>query len=188
MPYPQLFFHDSRKNIRIEFLTTIFWHDIAADHRFTKKTKQLAHLMGAFNSEKLRKNRKKPKSWKISFSRVSGCPSVFLRLFTMPQKSFISAPALCLLAHDWRCQVLTDYTTHVFFSNEYATGGTIWCFLVRLLIRYNHVSFQANMGASHSITWEYPFTLLRYGGGSKIIKMTIFLFLIFVHLPFLFWP
>ena len=29
--------------------------------------------MSAFTHEKLRKNRKKRKSWKISFSRVSGC-------------------------------------------------------------------------------------------------------------------
>ena len=45
-----------------------------------------------------------------------------------------------------------------------------------------------HLGASHSKSWEYPFTLLEYCGGAKIMKMIIFLFSKFLHLPFLFWP
>ena len=44
------------------------------------------------------------------------------------------------------------------------------------------------LGASHSKSWEYPFALLREYGGAKIMKMTIFFFSKFLHLPFLFLP
>ena len=41
-----------------------------------------------------------------------------------------------------------------FFLNEYVTGGTIWCFLVRLLNRYNQVSIQANMLQGALTVWR----------------------------------
>ena len=44
------------------------------------------------------------------------------------------------------------------------------------------------LGASYSKSWEYPLTLLGEYGGTKIIKIIIFLFSKFLHLPLLFWP
>ena len=47
MPSEPNFFHDFRKNAKIELITAIFLHNVATDHRSTTK-KKLAHSMSSF--------------------------------------------------------------------------------------------------------------------------------------------
>ena len=68
------FFSNRKKNIKIHTYTPIFLYHIAVAQKFSKK-KELVHSTRMYGRGKLRKKREKSKSSKMSFLRVSGCPT-----------------------------------------------------------------------------------------------------------------